>query len=55
MANLETSLQQPSTSIENTILKATTSGQNEITSKKLIISDDIPTLLTCNDNTNNCE
>lgn len=53
MTNLETSLQQPS--IENKLLKPTFSMHNEITSKKLIISDDIPSLLTCTENSNNSE
>jgi len=39
----------------NTMPEITTSVQNEISSNTLIISDDIPSLLTCNNNINNSE
>ncbi|XP_050064472.1 uncharacterized protein LOC126553337 [Aphis gossypii] len=39
----------------NTMPEITTSVKNEISSKTLIISDNIPSLLTCTDNINNSE
>ncbi|KAF0701787.1 Uncharacterized protein FWK35_00033867, partial [Aphis craccivora] len=55
ITNLRSSLQQPSSTM-NTMPEITTSPvQNEISSNTLIISDDIPSLLTCTDNINNSE
>lgn len=56
IANLETSLHQCSTSLVNSMSEVTTSSiQNEISSKTLITSDDVPHLLTNTNIINNVE